>query len=68
MAQFTCFQIGDTFSFYKEFKENLEEFERIKLIYRGLRTPMATAKRAPKTVEKTNTELYYMIVLTCIYT
>ena len=35
-----CFQVGDTFSSYKEFKEHLEEFE---LLHRESRTLSAAA-------------------------
>ena len=35
-----CFQVGDTFSSYKEFKEYLEEFE---LLHRESRTLSAAA-------------------------
>ena len=71
MAQSKCFQVGDIFSSYKEFKEGLIEFERInfiQLIHRDSRMLTVAAKRVPKVVEKTNKELlYYSTVLSCVF-
>ena len=62
-----CFQVGDTFSSYKEFKE-FERINFVQLIHRDSRTLSAAAKRAPKVVEKANKELlYYTIVLSCVF-
>ena len=64
------FEVGDTFSSYKDLKNRVEEFEKInfvQLAHRDSGTLAAAAKRAPKVVEKANKELvYYSIVLTCV--
>ena len=71
MVESGRFQVGDTFSSYKEFKAHLEEFENVnfvQLTHRDSRTLNAACKRTPKIVEKANKELvYYSIVLTCVF-
>jgi len=62
------FEVGDTFSSYKELKNHVKKFEKINFIqfaHRDSRILAAAAKRAPKVVEKANKELVYCsIVLT----